>query len=199
MLGFTNRYNCQCCFRCWYSNVTRTKFYFALLMDARIWASWGTTETECLDMATSDRPYPTNLVLYPTPKLPSLFFHWPIASISFVYLKQSKQQSFPGQGDKWRKSDRDRSLIWFLSFPVSEESVGVDLIPEIASPSLSQLVRALPQTFCYLSAQTEDHLDIFKMMHRSSKMNPSSVFHCIYLPRLLPHHAINGIAGIFPK
>ena len=84
--------------------------FFALLMDARIWASWGTTETECLDMATSDRPYPTNLVLYPTPKLPSLFllahrFH-------FLCLPNS-QSSNPFQVKATNEERVIETEVWF--------------------------------------------------------------------------------------
>ena len=36
---------------------------FAALMNGRIWGSWATTETECLDMASaSDSPYPAILL-----------------------------------------------------------------------------------------------------------------------------------------
>ena len=63
-----------------------------------------------------------------------------------MFVQPSK--SFPG----WRKSDRDRSPIWFLSFPVSEESVPLcDPILWIPSHSQTPASTYPPAPNCHCS------------------------------------------------
>ena len=125
MLGFTNRYNCQCCFRCWYSNVTRTKFFLHCWwmlgygqvgapqrLNVWIWQhpTGHIPPTWCYIPPTWCYIPPTWCYLSPTPKLPSLFslahrFH-------FLCLPNS-QSSNPFQVKATNEERVIETEVWF--------------------------------------------------------------------------------------